>query len=50
MTVGEDKAYDVAEHVANLREMNVTPHVALQERQLQPAPERHRWAIKPARR
>src|ERR1700754_5093481 len=28
MTVGEDKAYDTAEHVAKLREMNVTPHVA----------------------
>lgn len=28
MTVGEDKAYDTTEHVAKLREMNVTPHVA----------------------
>jgi transposase len=28
ITVGEDKAYDTAEHVANLRAMNVTPHVA----------------------
>src|SRR6266567_6863351 len=28
ITVGEDKAYDVAEHVAKLRAMNVTPHVA----------------------
>lgn len=28
ITVGEDKAYDTAEHVARLREMNVTPHVA----------------------
>ena len=27
MTVVEDKAYDTAEHVAKLREMNVTPHV-----------------------
>ena len=27
-TVGEDKAYDVAEHGANLREIGVTPHVA----------------------
>ena len=28
ITLGADKAYDVAEHVSNLREMNVTPHVA----------------------
>ena len=28
ITVGEDKAYDTANHVAKLREMNVTPHVA----------------------
>jgi len=28
ITVGEDKAYDVADHVAKLRAMNVTPHVA----------------------
>jgi hypothetical protein len=28
ITLGSDKAFDVAEHVANLREMNVTPHVA----------------------
>ncbi len=28
ITVGEDKAYDVAEHVARLRAMNITPHVA----------------------
>src|SRR5215218_7543000 len=27
ITVGEDKAYDVADHVAKLRAMNVTPHV-----------------------
>ena len=26
--VGEDKAYDIADHVANLRALNVTPHVA----------------------
>jgi hypothetical protein len=25
--VGEDKAYDTADHVANLRALNVTPHV-----------------------
>src|SRR5204862_6145889 len=28
ITVGEDKAYDSADHVANLRAINVTPHVA----------------------
>ena len=28
ITVGEDKAYDTAEHVAKLRAMSVTPHVA----------------------
>src|SRR5207302_1547013 len=27
ITAGEDKAYDAADHVANLRAMNVTPHV-----------------------
>ena len=27
VTVGEDKAYDTADHVANLRAINVTPHV-----------------------
>src|SRR6266511_2210574 len=27
ITVGEDKAYDTANHVANLRAINVTPHV-----------------------
>jgi transposase len=27
ITAGEDKAYDTAEHVANLRALNVTPHV-----------------------
>jgi hypothetical protein len=26
--VGEDKAYDNADHVAKLRAINVTPHVA----------------------
>ena len=26
-TVGEDKAYDTADHVAHLRAINVTPHV-----------------------
>jgi hypothetical protein len=28
ITLGADKAYDVAEFVADLREFNVTPHVA----------------------
>src|SRR5260370_39451225 len=28
ITVGEDKAYDTADHVPNLRAINVTPHVA----------------------
>jgi len=28
VTLGADKAYDVAEFVADLREINVTPHVA----------------------
>jgi transposase len=28
ITVGEDKAYDTAEHVAKLRAMNITPHIA----------------------
>lgn len=28
ITVGEDKAYDTSDHIAALREMNVTPHVA----------------------
>jgi len=27
ITVGEDKAYDTADHVANLRAVNVTPHM-----------------------
>ncbi|HUN00897.1 MAG TPA: IS5 family transposase [Halothiobacillus sp.] len=27
ITVGEDKAYDTADHVANLRDIGVTPHV-----------------------
>lgn len=29
ITVGADKAYDVAEHVARLREKNITPHIAV---------------------
>jgi transposase len=31
ITVGEDKAYDTADHVANLRTLNVTPHVTQNE-------------------
>ena len=31
ITVGEDKAYDTADHVANLRALNVTPHVVQNE-------------------
>jgi hypothetical protein len=31
ITVGEDKAYDTADHVANLRAINVTPHVTQNE-------------------
>ena len=27
ITAGEDKAYDTADHVANLRASNITPHV-----------------------
>ena len=27
-TLGADKAYDTVEHVANLRSIGVTPHVA----------------------
>jgi transposase len=27
ITVGEDKAYDTADHVTNLRALNITPHV-----------------------
>jgi len=27
ITAGEDKAYDTADHIANLRALNVTPHV-----------------------
>jgi len=28
ITAGEDKAYDTSDHVAALRKMNITPHVA----------------------
>ena len=45
ITVGEDKAYDTADHVAKLRAINVTPHVAqIQQCHLnrKRPPERHR--------
>ena len=29
ITVGADKAYDVAEHVVRLRAKNITPHIAV---------------------
>ena len=29
ITVGADKAYDVAEHVARLQAKNITPHIAV---------------------
>jgi IS5 family transposase len=31
ITVGEDKAYDVAEHVKRLRAKNITPHIAVND-------------------
>ena len=31
ITVGADKAYDVEKHVENLRAMNVTPHIAVND-------------------
>jgi hypothetical protein len=37
ITVGEDKAYDTADHVANLRALNVTPHVVQNDSIPQPA-------------
>ena len=45
ITVGEDKAYDTADHVANLRAINVTPHVTQNDRHhrnRQAPSERHR--------
>ena len=33
ITLGADKAYDVAEFVADLREHNVTPHVGAEHHQ-----------------
>ena len=37
ITVGEDKAYDTADHVAHLRAINVTPHVTQNDCSPQPA-------------
>ncbi|TMJ91650.1 MAG: hypothetical protein E6G77_26015 [Alphaproteobacteria bacterium] len=37
ITVGEDKAYDTSDHVAALREMNITPHVAQNDSLTRPA-------------
>ena len=37
ITVGEDKAYDTADHVAHLRAINVTPHVTQNDCITQPA-------------
>jgi hypothetical protein len=45
ITVGEDKAYDTADHVANLRALNVTPHGGAERehhRNRQAPAERHR--------
>jgi hypothetical protein len=47
ITVGEDKAYDTADHVANLRAINVTPHVTQNKwphQNRQDPHERHRRA------
>jgi hypothetical protein len=41
ITTGEDKASDTADHVANLRAFNVTPHVT-QNNGIKEPPERHR--------
>ena len=46
ITAGEDKAYDTADHVANLRASNVTPHVtqnnSVRPRPVQSREQRHR--------
>jgi hypothetical protein len=39
--VGEDKAYDCAEHVANLRAMQVTPHVTQNNAETKTGKRRH---------
>jgi transposase-like protein DUF772/DDE family transposase len=40
ITVGEDKAYDMRDHIAALRQMNVTPHVAQYNVQSKPGSRR----------
>ena len=53
ITVGEDKAYDTADHVAHLRAINVTPHVTQNDsidRNRQASSERHRRSYDAARR
>jgi hypothetical protein len=37
ITVGEDKAYDTSDHVAALRRMSVTPHIAQNDSLTRPA-------------
>ncbi|UPJ59943.1 hypothetical protein IVB24_09790 [Bradyrhizobium sp. 192] len=37
ITAGEDKAYDTADHVANLRAIGVTPHVTQNQAVTKPA-------------
>src|SRR3954469_5929332 len=44
ITAGEDKAYDTADHVANLRAIGVTPHVT----QTRPSPKPARPATAPS--
>ena len=44
ITAGEDKAYDTADHVANLRAVNVTPHVT-QNDSITSTGKRHQSAI-----
>ena len=41
VTVGEDKAYDCAEHVAKLRAMQVTPHVTQNDAETKTGKRRH---------
>ena len=52
ITAGEDKAYDTADHVANLRASNVTPHVTQNDGVTETGkpPERHRRTHHAARR
>jgi hypothetical protein len=41
ITAGEDKAYDTADHVANLRAANVTPHVTRNDAETKTGKRRH---------